>query len=78
MQTKLQNILIDIQEKVNFSGTVLVENQEKVALVSQSFGYANRSEQIDNHAKLVLALPLAVKFLLQSLFVSLLKREASI
>jgi len=51
MQTKLQNILIDIQEKVNFSGTVLVENQEKVALVSQSFGYANRSEQIDNHAK---------------------------
>lgn len=51
MQTKLQNILIDIQEKVDFSGTVLVENQEKVALVSQSFGYANRSEQIDNHAK---------------------------
>ena len=74
MQTKLQNILIDIQEKVNFSGTVLVENQEKVALVSQSFGYANRSEQIDNHAKTRFGIASGCKILLQSLFVSLLKK----
>ncbi|WP_155591050.1 serine hydrolase domain-containing protein [Lysinibacillus cavernae] len=51
MNTKLQNIVMEIQQKMDFSGTVLVENQEKVALVNQSFGYANRSEQIENNAK---------------------------
>lgn len=50
MQTKLQNIVMEIHQKNEFSGTVLVENQEKVAFLNQSFGYANRSEQIKNHA----------------------------
>ena len=51
MEIKLQNIIMEIQQKINFSGTVLVEDQEKVALVNQSFGYANRSEQIENNVK---------------------------
>ncbi|WP_369379732.1 serine hydrolase domain-containing protein [Lysinibacillus fusiformis] len=51
MNTKLHTIIMDIQQKVDFSGTVLVENREKGVLVNQSFGYANRSEQIKNHAK---------------------------
>ncbi len=51
MHTKLQNIIVDIQQNLDFSGTILVENQEKAALVNQSFGYANRSEQIENNTK---------------------------
>lgn len=51
MQTKLQNIVMEIQQKNDFSGTVLVENQEKIAFINQSFGYANRSEHIENNEK---------------------------
>ncbi len=51
MNTNLDNIILDILQKINFSGTVLVENPKQGIVVNQSFGYANRSEEIKNHAK---------------------------
>ncbi|MBM6616257.1 serine hydrolase domain-containing protein [Bacillus suaedaesalsae] len=37
-----------LQESLQFSGSVLVKNQESI-LFESSYGYANRSEQIKNH-----------------------------
>lgn len=47
MNINLQEKVMDIQNKVGFSGSVIVENENTV-LVDINFGYANRSEQIEN------------------------------
>ncbi|TLS36167.1 serine hydrolase domain-containing protein [Pseudalkalibacillus caeni] len=48
MNKKLQEKISDIQNKVNFSGSVFVEENDKV-IVEKSFGYANRSDQLENN-----------------------------
>lgn len=47
MKTNIKDYITDVMIENNFSGTVLVKNDKK-NLVEQSFGYANRSEQIIN------------------------------
>lgn len=49
MYKNLQKKIATIQSKVDFSGVVLVEDKDKV-LAEQNFGYANRSDQIENNA----------------------------
>jgi len=46
----LQKVVVDIQKKIGFSGTVLVENKNKI-LINKSFGFANRSDQLRNTAE---------------------------
>ncbi|WP_042474915.1 serine hydrolase domain-containing protein [Bacillus ndiopicus] len=50
MRTQLQQIITDIQTTIDFSGSVLVEEGTSKLSLNQSFGYANRSEQIHNNA----------------------------
>jgi CubicO group peptidase (beta-lactamase class C family) len=45
----LQEKIMDIQNNVDFSGAVLVVDKDKV-LAEQKFGYANRSDQIENNS----------------------------
>lgn len=47
MNINLQEVVKDIQNKVDFSGSVFVEDMDGV-LLNQNFGFANRSEQIEN------------------------------
>jgi len=47
METNIINRITDVMGKNNFSGTVLVKNDNKI-LAEKSYGYANRSEQIEN------------------------------
>lgn len=49
MNVNLKEIVSDIQSKVGFSGSVLVEDKDKV-LIDKSFGYANRSDQLENNS----------------------------
>ncbi|GGB43158.1 serine hydrolase domain-containing protein [Fictibacillus barbaricus] len=48
MNKKLQEIVKDISNKDNFSGSVFVEDKDNSLLFNENFGYANRSEQIEN------------------------------
>ncbi|KAB7672059.1 serine hydrolase domain-containing protein [Bacillus sp. B1-b2] len=48
MEKNLNNHMKDAMEKNDFSGTVLV-NDNKGTLVEKSYGYANRSEQLENN-----------------------------
>lgn len=50
MNHQLMTRIDQIQVKVKFSGTVLVERGEEV-LAAASVGYANRAEQLDNQAE---------------------------
>jgi CubicO group peptidase (beta-lactamase class C family) len=47
MKTNILNRITDTQEKVNFSGSILVKENNDI-LTELSYGYANRSEQIKN------------------------------
>lgn len=47
METNIINRITDVMGKNNFSGTVLVKNDNKI-LAEKGYGYANRSEQIEN------------------------------
>ncbi|MGV3466295.1 MAG: serine hydrolase domain-containing protein [Heyndrickxia sp.] len=47
MKTNIVNRIADAQEKVNFSGSILVKENNGI-LAELSYGYANRSEQIKN------------------------------
>ena len=49
MNTNLSELVSAIQSRVNFSGSVFVEDKDKV-LVDKSFGYANRSDQLENNS----------------------------
>jgi CubicO group peptidase (beta-lactamase class C family) len=49
MNINLKEIVSNIQRKVDFSGSVFVENKGKV-LVDKSFGYANRSDHLGNNS----------------------------
>ncbi|GAA5417065.1 putative penicillin-binding protein PbpX [Paraliobacillus ryukyuensis] len=49
MNKNIQEKIIDIQNKVDFSGSVSVEDKVKV-LAEENFGYANRSDQIKNNS----------------------------
>ncbi|MHC0035374.1 serine hydrolase domain-containing protein [Pseudoneobacillus sp. C159] len=46
----LKEIVTVSQKKIDFSGSIFVSNAHEVFL-EKSFGYANRSEQIENHSK---------------------------
>lgn len=48
MNKNLLSKITEIQKKIDFSGSVLVEDKEKV-LVEKSFGYRNRSDQLKNN-----------------------------
>jgi hypothetical protein len=47
MNTKLIEVIANIQKKVDFSGSVFVEEKDHI-LLDTSFGYANRSDQLVN------------------------------
>lgn len=47
MKANLLDIVSNIQEKIDFSGSVYVVQNDNI-LIKESFGYANRSEQIQN------------------------------
>lgn len=47
LMTTIINRLNQVQEDGHFSGTVLVKNEEEILAV-ESYGFANRSEQIEN------------------------------
>lgn len=47
MNINLQEIVKSIQKRIDFSGAVFVKSKEEL-LLKQNFGYANRSEQIEN------------------------------
>jgi CubicO group peptidase (beta-lactamase class C family) len=49
MNINLKEIVSNIQSKIDFSGSVLVEDKDNV-LVDRSFGYANRSDQLENNS----------------------------
>jgi CubicO group peptidase (beta-lactamase class C family) len=49
MNTKLEEIVSNIQRNVDFSGSVFVEDKDKV-LVDKSFGYANCSDELENNS----------------------------
>jgi CubicO group peptidase (beta-lactamase class C family) len=49
MNINLKEIVSNIQRKVDFSGSVFVEEKDKV-LVDKSFGYANRSDHLGNNS----------------------------
>lgn len=49
MNTNLSELVSAIQSRVNFSGSVFVEDKDKV-LVNINFGYANRSDQLENNS----------------------------
>ncbi|MFC0274778.1 serine hydrolase domain-containing protein [Metabacillus herbersteinensis] len=49
MTNRLLSRIERIQRKIQFSGTILVKNKEAV-LAEASYGYANRSEQLENQA----------------------------
>lgn len=49
MNKNLQEKIKDIQNKVDFSGSVFVQEKDKV-LAEQNFGFANRSDQIENNS----------------------------
>lgn len=49
LKYKLQKIVSEIQEKVEFSGSVFVTDKDKV-LFNQSFGFANRSDRLSNNS----------------------------
>jgi CubicO group peptidase (beta-lactamase class C family) len=49
MNMNLKEIVSNIQSRVDFSGSVFVENMDKV-LVDINFGYANRSDQLENNS----------------------------
>jgi CubicO group peptidase (beta-lactamase class C family) len=49
MNTKLTKVILDIQKKVDFSGSVFVEDKKHI-LLDTSFGYANRSDQLVNNS----------------------------
>ncbi|SDQ79020.1 serine hydrolase domain-containing protein [Virgibacillus salinus] len=45
----LKKVISDIQSKVDFSGAVYVKDKDKV-LVDESYGFANRSDQLENNS----------------------------
>lgn len=47
MKTNILNLISNIQEKAKFSGSVLVKENNRI-LAELSYGFANRSEQIEN------------------------------
>jgi CubicO group peptidase (beta-lactamase class C family) len=47
MKTNILNRITDTQEKIKFSGSILVRGSNDI-LTELSYGYANRSEQIEN------------------------------
>jgi CubicO group peptidase (beta-lactamase class C family) len=49
MNTKLIEVIANIQKKVDFSGSVFVEEKDHI-LLDTSFGYANRSDQLVNNS----------------------------
>ncbi|WHX98567.1 serine hydrolase [Neobacillus sp. DY30] len=49
MNIKLEEIVSNIQRNVDFSGSVFVVDKDKV-LVDKSFGYANRSDELENNS----------------------------
>ncbi|WP_342431598.1 serine hydrolase [Neobacillus sp. FSL H8-0543] len=49
MNSNLPEVILNIQKKVDFSGSVFVEEKDHI-LVDTSFGYANRSEQLKNNS----------------------------
>lgn len=48
MKTELVNKAMHVQSEIDFDGTVLVEANETI-LLNQSFGYANRSDKLENN-----------------------------
>jgi CubicO group peptidase (beta-lactamase class C family) len=49
MNINLRELVSAIQSRVDFSGSVFVEDKDKV-LVDINFGYANRSDQLENNS----------------------------
>ncbi|MFB4169384.1 serine hydrolase domain-containing protein [Virgibacillus sp. JSM 102003] len=49
MNINLNKVVSDIQSKVDFSGAVYVKDEDKV-LVHESYGFANRSDQLANNS----------------------------
>jgi len=47
MEKNILSRITEVKDKINFSGTLLVKNENEI-LIEKSYGYANRSEQIQN------------------------------
>lgn len=45
----LAEIISEIQKKVEFSGSIIVQSEDKI-VIDSSFGYANRSDQLKNNS----------------------------